>query len=63
MMFLDSFPDFFGRKERALCRIARQPKPMGAGVYCSPQSRIATVDRIDILQCTKPYVHDTKPLD
>lgn len=63
MIFSDSFPDFFGRSERALYRVARQSKPMGAGVYCSLQSRIATIDRIVILQCTKPYVHDTKPLD
>jgi hypothetical protein len=66
--FLDRFPDFFGRKERALYRIARQskqrqPNQTGAGAYRSPQSRIAPVDRIDILQCTKPYVHDTKPPD
>jgi predicted HAD superfamily phosphohydrolase len=44
--FLDRFPDFFGRKERALYRIARQskqcqPNQMGAGAYCSLQSRIA----------------------
>jgi hypothetical protein len=67
-MSFDSFPDFFGRKERALYRIARQsnqrqPNQMGAGASCSPQSRIAPVDRIGTLQCTKPYVHDTKPLD
>jgi hypothetical protein len=36
---------------------------MGADVCCSPQSRIAPIDRIGILQCTKPYVHDGKPPD
>jgi hypothetical protein len=41
----------------------RQPKLMGAGVCCSLQSRIAPIDRIGILQCTKPYVHDAKPPD
>lgn len=61
-------PDFFGRKERALYRIARQsnqrqPNQIGAGAYCNPQSRIAPVDRLGILQCTKSYVHDTKPPD
>jgi hypothetical protein len=66
VIFLDRFPGFVGRKERALCRIARQteqrqPTQMGAGV--SLQSRIAPIDRLGILQCTEPYVHDTKPLD
>ena len=27
------------------------------------KARIAPVDRATILQCTKPYVHDAKPLD
>jgi hypothetical protein len=41
MNVLDSFPDFFGRKERALYRIARQskqrqPNQMAAGASCSP---------------------------
>jgi hypothetical protein len=46
---LDSFPDFFSRKERALRRIARrlkqhQPKQIGADARCSLQSRIAPID-------------------
>src|SRR5580704_7506313 len=49
--------------ERALYPSARQPKPMEAGVHCSLQGRIAVVGYIGILQCTKPYVHDTKPQD
>jgi hypothetical protein len=59
----DSFPDFFGRKERAVYRIARQPNQMEQALLAAPQSRIAPVDRIGILQCTKPYVHNAKPLD
>jgi hypothetical protein len=65
MIFLDSFPDFFGRKERSLLPYRASTKTAstktnGTEAHCSPQSRIAPVDRISILQCTKPYVHDAK---
>ena len=64
MIFLDSFSGFLwpqGTRPYALPRVNQNP--MDAGVHCSLQGRIAAVDCIGILQCTKSYVHDTKPQD